>query len=172
MTRSCHSPIQRETTATGRSRTTRRPAAAPPAAAGCCFSLGRCCCLPAATAVACGILIDLSLSRSFLVVSVSLSWLLVVLRSFGCVRGRLGVDVGKADGTVKAFASYRVQHDRLVADGSIVVGGRSRPCGPRRRVLLTLDSWRDRARSLLQWSPRLDPCRGTFVTGRAGTWDR
>lgn len=29
--------------------------------------------------------------------------------------------VGKADSTVKAYASYRTQHQRLVSDGAIVV---------------------------------------------------
>ncbi len=32
--------------------------------------------------------------------------------------------VGKAESTVKAYASYRAQHERLVADGSIQVGER------------------------------------------------
>jgi hypothetical protein len=31
--------------------------------------------------------------------------------------------VGKADSTIKAYASYRAQHDRLVADGAIAVDG-------------------------------------------------
>lgn len=30
--------------------------------------------------------------------------------------------VGKADSTIKAYASYRAQHERLVSDGAIVVG--------------------------------------------------
>jgi hypothetical protein len=63
--------------------------------------------------------------------------------------------VGKADSTIKAYESYRAQHLKLIADGSIIVENgsagwrRTSSSAPRRRRGC------DRTRALLQWSDLL-----------------
>ena len=64
--------------------------------------------------------------------------------------------VGKADSTIKAYESYRAQHLKLIADGSIIVENGRRSGGEGHRLRLPVHRGCDRTRPILQWSDLMD----------------